>query len=274
MARPVSDKKGIARLSSSITSNKALVQKIIGFGLSVIFLLIVWWISASVPQLRTSRVIPTPIEVLRYMGQEIAGGGFFGTIAGTLGRVLLAFVISFVLGLGLAIAARASEIVRNFVTPIVTVLRAIPTVGAILVLIVVFRNTGTIAVFIAGLMLFPLLYEGFLTALKEVDKDLLEMAKIHRVSYIRQIWGIFVPSMLPFIFGAMVASVGMGLKVVIAAEIMAIPILGTMGTAMQQASQGLDFGRLFMWIVAAVLVGFLLEGGIRLLGKACMPWKK
>jgi len=256
-----------------VTSSRAAVRKLIGFGLSVVFLLVVWWILASASVFRTSRVIPAPTEVLWYMGRELRDGNLIAPIFNTLGRVLISFSISFGLGLLLAVLASKSEIVRHFVTPIVTVLRAIPTVGAILILIVVFRSSGTIAIIIAGLMLFPLLYEGFLTALKEVDKGLLEMARVHRVSFARQIGGIYIPSMLPYIFGAAIASISMGLKVVIAAEIMTIPILGSMGTAMQSANQGLQFGRLFMWMVVAVLVGFLLEGIIRLVAKLCMPWK-
>jgi len=201
-------------------------------------------------------------------------GVLFFSIFRTLLKVFAAVLISFILGFAVAMLSNLNQQFKNFITPFVTIIRAVPTIGVILVLIVIFRSSFLISVIIASLMLFPMLYENFYTSLREIDNNILQMAKVHRVPLFRRISGIYVPAMIPHIFAGLIASVGMGLKVVIAAEILAIPFAGTLGSNMSWANQSLDFELLFSYIIVAVVVSFVIEGGLRLIAKLCMPWKR
>ncbi|MCL2556683.1 MAG: ABC transporter permease subunit [Firmicutes bacterium] len=253
---------------------KKTLKKIIFFTLSIITIISLWWIFSSVQSLRTSRVIPSPWQTIIRISQEIQEGMLFSSIFRTLLKVLTAVLISFILGFLIALLASFNQNIRHFITPFVTIIRAVPTIGVILVLIVIFRSSFLIAVIIASIMIFPMLYENFYTAFKEVDKNILQMARVHKIPKLKQVLGVYVPSMLPHIFSGLIQSVGMGLKVVIAAEIMAIPFRGTLGSNMFGASQYPDFELLFAYIVVAIAVSFLIEGGLRLLAKLTMPWKK
>jgi len=253
---------------------KNLAKKRIWFSISIITMITVWWI-LSETYFRRSGVIPPPPEVLRQMGIAARSGSLWLNIYNTLWKVFVAFVISFIMGFVVAVLAAKREEVRHFVMPIITVVRAVPTIGVILILFMIFRRPEAAAIVIGVMMVFPMIFEGLLTSITETDVKLLQMAKVHKVPFRRQVTGIYVPQMLPYAFSASTAGMGMTLKVVIAAEIIGIPVANTLGTSMQRARETFyNFGLLFMWILVAVIVSFLLEAGIRALGKLCMPWKR
>lgn len=242
--------------------------------MSIAVMIAVWWILAET-YFRRSAFIPAPPEVVRQMGIAARSGALWVNTANTLWKAIAAFFISLGLGIVCAVAAAWDERIRHFFSPVVTVIRAVPTMGVVLVLFMVFRHPEAAAVVIAFMMIFPMVYEGFYTAIKEIDGKLLEMAKIHKIPFRRQILGIYIPHIAPYFFSAARASIGMSLKVVIAAEIIGIPVANTLGTAMFNARQTMtEHGLIFMWIFVAVIVSFVLEAGIRVLGKLCMPWKR
>jgi len=254
-------------------SNKKMLKKIICFSSAALVIVAAWWVSAET-FFAQSGVIPPPPSVIREMVSAAASGVLQRNVWNTLWKAFAAFFISFALGLAVAVPAARSESVKLFVTPFVAVIRALPTIGVILVLFRIVRSPDAAAIVIAVMMVLPMLYEGFYTSLKEMDELLLQMARIMKIPFRKQLAGIYAPHMAPFMFGGTVAAMGMTIKVVIAAEIMSIPVRNTLGTAMSWANQSMERGLLFMWIVVTVLVSFALEFAIKGLGKICMPWKK
>ena len=252
-------------------SNKA--KKYFWVALSIIFLICLWWILSATDFF--SRIIPSPIETIVQMHYMSRARVLWTNVFNTLWKVLVAFSASFLLAFLLAVLAAFKEEIRFFLSPIVTIIRALPTIGVVLILFMIIRLPELAAIIIAFMMVFPVLYENFYSAIKETDSELLEMARVHRVSFFGQVRGVYVPHIMPYVFSASVAGIGMALKVVIASEIIGIPIANTLGTAMQQARDiGAQAGLLFMWLVVAVLLSFALEGVVKLIGRFCMPWKR
>jgi len=252
---------------------KNRIEKLILFSASIAFLVGLWWV-LSVTAFSHTPAVPAPPPVFGYLGRMAGTSAFWKNIWNTLSLALPAFGISFLVALITAVAASQSKRLQLFITPIITVIRALPTIGLVLVLFMVFRRPQTGAAVIGIMMAYPVLHEGFLTAIQQVDKKLLEMARAFKVPVRRQLLGIYVPHCMPFVFGGAVIGMGMTLKVVIAAEIISIPFANTIGTALQAANINAQFGLMFMWLVVAVLVSFALELIIKLLGKACMPWRR
>jgi NitT/TauT family transport system permease protein len=125
---------------------------------------------------------------------------------------------------------------------------------------------------VAFLVVFPLCYENMRAAINETDKRLITMAKVFQVPKWRQITGIYLPAMLPFIFSSIIAGFGLNIKVVISAEVMGLPSM-SIGYQILSAKQGLSFGVSFAWLVIAVLLSLICEIILRLIGRLCMPYK-
>ncbi|MCL2821740.1 MAG: hypothetical protein FWD86_00890, partial [Firmicutes bacterium] len=179
-------KQKIKKLIASKRANKYFF-----IALSCLFMVGVWWIWAEATFVNRPTA-PSPPVVFGQVFALIANGTIWPSIFNTLLKVLIAFSISFVLGLGFAILAAVSTNARNFFSPVITLIRALPTVGVVLLLLILVSSPQVAAVTIASMMVFPLLYENFYTAIGQTDKDLLQMAKVHKIPFIKQLSGIYV----------------------------------------------------------------------------------
>jgi len=125
---------------------------------------------------------------------------------------------------------------------------------------------------VAFLVVFPLCYENMRTAINETDKKLITMAKVFRIPKWRQVTGIYIPAMLPFVFSSIIAGFGLNIKVVISAEVMGLPAM-SIGHLILSARQGFNFGVSFAWLVIAVVLSLVCENILRMTGRLCMPYK-
>ncbi|MCL2234154.1 MAG: ABC transporter permease subunit [Firmicutes bacterium] len=239
---------------------------------SVLFMIAIWWLLAET-YFALSEVIPSPIQVLRQMGDVAGTSALWRNVWNTLWKVLVAFAVSFAISFLFAVLASWKDGIRHFLSPIVTVLRALPTIGIVFILFFIVISQAVAVIVIGFLMIFPVMYENFYAAIKETDSKLLQMARVHKVSFMRQLVDIYIPHMLPHLFASSIAGIGMGLKVTIAAEILSFAVVNDLGTAMWRANID-GGGLLFMWLTFAVILSFFLEGAIRLIAYFSMSWKR
>lgn len=120
--------------------------------------------------------------------------------------------------------------------------------------------------------MFPLSYENMHEAICGIDNRLLQMARVFKVSHVRQLFTIHLPSVLPYMFACIVSGFGLNLKVVIAAEIMGLPTI-SIGYLILTTKQEFDFSTSFAWLVIAVVLSYICEFLLRMLGRLLMPWK-
>lgn len=229
----------------------------------------IWWIAAACVGVEI--ILPAPNVVFGRFFGLFADGKFWLSLGYSVGRTLLSFALSFVLALALAVPAKFSEAFAGVLRPLVTVLRSVPTIAVIL-LILVFLPSGQVPVLISFLIVFPLLYEGFLSALKGVDPELAEMSRIYRVPKRVQIARCYIPAILPQVFAASRSALGLGLKVIVAAEALASTGM-SLGRLMQIANVSFDSAGLLAYTIMAILVSFLLEGAVLALQKLVVRWQ-
>lgn len=84
------------------------------------------------------------------------------------------------------------------------------------------------------------------------------MARVFHVPPVRQLWGIYLPQVLPYFRSA--ASLGLGLcwKAGIAAEVIGLPA-GSMGERLYTAKIYFQTPDLFAWTAAVVAVSAVFE---------------
>jgi NitT/TauT family transport system permease protein len=192
---------------------------------------------------------------------------FYLSVANTLGRILLSFVISFAFALLLAIISALFNGVGKVSTILASIMRAIPTMSIIL-LALIWLSTLNAPMLVAILVIFPLQFSGILNAIKNVDPRLIEMAKIYKVPVKKQIFNLYLPETAKDIFSTIRSTISLNVKLIIAAEVMA-QTRDSMGLQMQQASMYLEMHVLFAWTIMAIILGLILEGIIILVQKLC-----
>jgi len=238
--------------------------------LSFSIIVALWWILAET-RYKLTGIIPTPVDTLRIIGEEMQKDSFRRAILSTLERSLISFLISFIIACAFATLARFKRFIGNMLNPFIVLCRSMPTMAIILILLLAVRS-DMLPTVVAFLVVFPLCYENMRTAISETDEKLITMAKVFKIPKWRQVTGIYIPAMLPFVFSSIIAGFGLNIKVVISAEVMGLPSM-SIGYLILSARQGFHFGVSFAWLVIAVILSLICESILLFLRRLCMPYK-
>ena len=240
---------------------------------SVAALIAVWlvWIVAF-RIIANDYILPSFSETAASLFQTLGEGAFWRALLNTLGRTLLAFAVSIVLGVGLALLARLFRGVRSFFAPLISILRTLPTMAVILILLI-WTTPSVAPVIVAGLVLFPAAYAAALTAMDEVHESYGALSRAYGIKRTRQAFRMYLPLSAPSVLGQAGAILSMGLKIAVSGEVLS-STAKSLGGMMQEAKLFLEMPRLLALTLAAVLLGFLLEGLCALLAKLCVRWRR
>ena len=150
-------------------------------------------------------------------------------------------------------------------SPIVLLIRIMPTMSIILLALIWF-NSFQSTILVAFCVIFPMLYTSFCDAIHGVDEDLIEMSKVYKVNKYNQIFKMYLPQTLPMALTGIKSSIGLNLKLVIAAEVLA-QTANSIGVNMQLANIYLNTATLLAWTVVAIILGGVFEGIVLLIEK-------
>ena len=107
-----------------------------------------------------------------------------------------------------------------------------------------------------------------------VDKDLVNVGKVLRLSWMTKVFKIALPSSVPMIFTGLRLSLSIGWMVLIAAEMLAQnPGLGKFVWDEFQNGSSNSLGRIMVAILVIGLIGFLLDR-IMLMIQRAVSWDK
>jgi len=235
---------------------------------SVLALLLVWKLLAV--YWNQELIMPSPETTLVTMWQVIQADSFWQSVGYTMARGLLGFVISCVIGVVAGFAAGFSPPVMWLLQPWVTVIRTIPVMSVIILAIIWFR-TDIVPIFVTFLMIFPIIYSNVLSGIKNVDKQLLEMAHMYRVKPRRIMTELYFPAILPYLMAGASNAMGITWKVIIAAEILSMPRFA-IGTNLMVAKIDLETALVFAWTAIAIAISFALEYAINALEIRLKRW--
>jgi len=210
-------------------------------------------------------ILPSIPDVMRDLLKLGVDPHFLRDALATFTRGLIAFGVSFALSLCLGALSGVFPLFASFLMPWMSVIKSTPVVAFILIAILWF-GSGIVPVFVAVLMTLPVMAEATAQGVRSVDKKLLEMARVYRMSCPSILMNIRIPSAMPFILAGAAASFGLTWKVVIAGEILGFPESG-LGSAMQTAKVHLETPRVFSLTIVAILMSVLTELMLRRLAR-------
>jgi NitT/TauT family transport system permease protein len=247
----------------AITSRSLTVK----IGAAIVLLLI--WEGVSLAE-HSAIILPSPLQTLVSLIALVTTVDFWASVGATIARGAAGFAISFLCGLCLGVAAGINTTLRNAISPLLTVVRSTPVMSVILIALIWFA-AGWVPVFVAFLMVFPIICGNVMEGIRTADPKLLDMARIYRVPRARTIGEVYLPSVVPYVVAAVSTSLGITWKVVIAAEVLSQPIRAV-GTGLELAKYRLDTAEVFAWTAVAIVLSALSES---LLGFAerRIPWR-
>ncbi|MDR2201254.1 MAG: ABC transporter permease subunit [Clostridiales bacterium] len=261
-------------MTPSTTQNKHLNKTFFRwFVLPIIgaLLIVGFWSLLAYATRDVAGVILTPLETLKTIGAEAKKPNFYRAVFGTLSKSFFSFLISFSAAAVLAVASNLQKWVKSVIGPLISVFRALPTAALILILLLCV-GSRMLPTAVAFLVVFPLSYQNLYAAIENVDRDLVQMTRVFGMSTARRLLHVYLPGVIPAMFSSLIASFGLNIKVVIAAEVMGLPTV-SIGYMILISKQGFDFGIAFAWLVIAVLISFVCECVLRIAARLAMPYR-
>lgn len=188
--------------------------------LSLVSLLALWWI---VSLFLTSKVLPTPLQAVSAMLEEIRDGEIFGHLGITLFRVGAAFVLTMALGIAIGCTLGLSRKAASFFNLWMVVGMTVP---ALVYIVVIFLWLG-LSEFSAILAVmcttvFTITYNIW-EGVKSLDKKLMEMSRIFGADRSLTFRKVIVPQLMPYIMASSRFGLGLTWKMVIFVELMGRP---------------------------------------------------
>ena len=222
---------------------------------AVLAWLIIWQIAAMVLDQEIFLVSPWR-AFLRFL--QLAGTTAFWLAAlGSTLRIAAGFLLAFVCGAGCAYLAARFRRVRELMTPLVAVIKAVPVASFVILALICF-SSRYLAVLISFLIVFPLIYASTLAGIGNVDARMLEMGKVFRLDRPTLFRYIYLPALSAFLTPALRTAIGMAWKAGTAAEVIGTP-RGSIGAKLQQAKVYLETPDLIAWTLAIILLSILTE---------------
>lgn len=235
---------------------KPIVNHVLYPLLAMGIVLAIWAIVAKASN--NPLALPMPDIVIKRFFTLGGEKGFWLSVGWTLLRTIGCFALSFLLALLFAGIGGVFAPFHKVLSPIVSFLRAAPTVAVIYILYAFMQNEE-MTIVVGFLIAFPIMYSAFYSAIVNVDKDLIEMAKVYKVSATNKIVGIYLPCIAPTLFDTSKSTISLTLKVVIAAEILT-SVAKSLGGKVQNAYAAFEIDYLLAYTLIAIVFSFVLEG--------------
>jgi NitT/TauT family transport system permease protein len=209
------------------------------------------------------------VQELFYM---TASGVLLNHLLRSLIRVLIGFLIGSALGMAVGILMGCNKVMYEALNPIVSFLYPIPAMGW-LPLLMLWIGIGEALpitiIFICSF--FPVAY-ATAAGIKSVDKKLIKAAETLGASPRKILTSVVLPLALPTIFTGLRLEAGMAWRVIIAAEMIAIPT--GIGALFMQAESLIRTDMIIVCLVVLAVMSFSFEKVFQYLELKLCRWAK
>ncbi|HHX14167.1 MAG TPA: ABC transporter permease subunit [Clostridiales bacterium] len=236
---------------TSITSHKRKIQGLLILG----FWLAVWQIAAAL--IDQDLILASPVQVVQNLAALIDESSFWSAITYSFVRIISGFLLAIMVGILLAIISGRSKVIHALLSPLFVTIKSVPVVSFI-ILVLIWSGSAYLSVVISFLMVLPIIYLNVVEGIVQTDQQLLEMAKVFRVSWFRQIKAIYTPGVLPYFLSASKIALGLCWKSGVAAEVIGLSS-GSIGEKMYQAKISLDTAELLSWTLVIITISYFFE---------------
>ena len=242
------------RMTSSITLKRkgsAILRKLI----VAAFWLGVWQLAFFLA--KSGLLLPSPAQTFMRLFELAKTGDFWLKSLLSLVRIVEGFLLGVLAGVLLGILTARFRLLKDFFTPVINIVKATP-VASFIILALVWLSKDGVPVFIAFLMVLPVIWANISEGIGQTDKDLLEMAKVFHFSGGKLFSKIYVPAVLPYLFAGCTTALGFAWKSGVAAEIIALP-KQSIGYRLYESKLRIETVDLFAWTLLIVALSMLLE---------------
>lgn len=221
-------------------------------GVSVVLGIGIWWALSL-----TGFNLPTPPEVVAKAGMLIANGTLLEDILASVTRVLTGFVLGTALAIPVGFLMGWYTTGRGLIEPWVQFFRTIPPLAIIPLAIVLLGIDETPKIFVIFLAAFLACVIATFQGVVNVDKTLINAARVLGAKDGRIFLRVVIPASTPFILVGMRVGLGSSWATLVAAELIAAQ--QGLGYRMQNAQLYYDLATIFVALITIGILGLLMD---------------
>lgn len=189
---------------------QARVIVLIGFVLG--WQILAWWLQ--------SRYLPTPSAVLVTLWEQFLSGDLLRHLIATLGRVLASFSLAMLIGVGLGILMGSRARWNEWLDTLIIIGLNIPALVTIILCYIWLGLGETAAILAVALNKIPMVVVTLREGARAIDKDLLQVAQVYRLSAMQRFWRVYWPQLYPYLFAAARNGLALIWKIVLVVELL------------------------------------------------------
>jgi NitT/TauT family transport system permease protein len=238
-----------------------------------------WWLLVDVLAFGRFKALPGPTEVLSewvshqpVYGTSLFTPVYYEHILASVGRVLVAFVLSLLLGIPLGIFMGWSRRFRDHTFPVFELVRPIPILAWVPLAILMFTSTEGPVVFLTFLAAFFAVTLNTLLGVQSIDPNLVRAARCLGARPVDVLRTVIVPGALPYIFTGLQIAMGVAWFSLVAGEMIA----GRrgLGYLINFSYTTTRYPTIVIAMITLGLVGYASSAAIRLVGNRLMAYRR
>jgi NitT/TauT family transport system permease protein len=197
-------------------------------------------------------VLPAPGSILTGFAEIVRSGEIWTHAAASLSRIAVGFGLAIALSLLMGLGAFASRTARGIVTDLLAILNSTSVFVWIVVSLIWFGLSNWAPIFTTFMITLPVVASNLVEGVAAVDRRLLEMGDVYRLSEYEKFTSIVIPSTLPYLVAGTKVGFGLALKVSVVAEIFGVT--SGIGYVMNYSREILATQMVFVWALVMVLI--------------------
>jgi NitT/TauT family transport system permease protein len=216
--------------------------------------LVGWWLLS---QRFGQYLFPSPDRVVSGLLNVAGSGELWVHVSATLYRIVLGFsaavLASLVAGFLIAWIQWAKIVVKD----ITAVLNSTSVFVWIVLAMIWFGLTNAAPIFTTFMITLPVMLSNIIEGVESVDRKLLEMARVYKLSEFDRFLHIIVPSTIPYMVAGMKVGFALALRVSVVAEIFGVST--GIGYMMNYSRDTLRTDMVFVWALVLIAVMVIVE---------------
>ncbi|MEH6628927.1 MAG: ABC transporter permease subunit [Motiliproteus sp.] len=216
---------------------------------------LIWQLSAFFLQ---STNLPTVTQVLSTLWEHLTDGDMLRHLAITLERVLYSFCIAMVIGVVVGIVMGAYPRLNQAGDSLLMVALNIPALVTILLCYIWFGLIEAAAIAAVAINKIPTVVVMIREGARVVDKDLLAVAKVYKLSPANCFFKVYLPQLYPFIMASARSGLSLIWKIVLVVELLGRS--NGVGFQLNTFFQFFDIASILAYTLAFSAIILLIEG--------------
>ena len=232
------------------------------------FLIVVWSIVAVAEN--NEYVVPNLSKTAQEFAKLFGEQKFYHNLGQTVLRSVIAFLLSFLISSVLAYCATKRLWAEKIILPLISIIRALPTI-AIAWLLLFWTNNQVAPIVITMLVVLPTSYNHIKSSLESVNKNTIEAGKVDGAGWGNIFFKIELPQIMPDIYSVIGSGLALNFKLMVAAEVRS-STLSSIGTMLNLAKP-FEIARTLALTAVILILGLAVEFLFNKLSKKAGAWK-